>query len=52
VLEAAPHLNAPIPWTPIATNTANGAGIYEFIDAYADNGNVLLPQRFYRVHLP
>jgi len=52
VLEATAHLNAPIPWTPIATNTANGAGIYEFIDAYTDNGNQLHPQRFFRVRLP
>jgi hypothetical protein len=52
VLEAAPHVHAPIPWTPIATNTANGAGLYEFIEAYADNGNPLHPQRFYRVRFP
>jgi len=52
VLEAAPHLNVPIPWTPVATNTANGSGIYEFIDAYKDNGSVLYPQRFFRVRLP
>ncbi len=52
VLEAALHLSPPIPWTPIATNTANNLGIYEFVDAYADNGNVLYPQRFYRVRFP
>lgn len=49
VLEATPHLNAPIPWTPIATNAANGAGVYEFSEAYTDNGNLLHPQRFFRV---
>jgi hypothetical protein len=52
VLEAAPHLNTPIPWVPIATNTANSLGIYEFIDAYADGGTNLFPARFYRVLSP
>jgi fibronectin-binding autotransporter adhesin len=52
VLEATLHLNAPIPWMPIATNSASGAGIYEFIDAYGDNGNLIYPQRFYRVRWP
>lgn len=52
VLEAAPHLNEPIPWTAIATNAASGAGIYEFIEPYADNGSVLHPQRFFRVRWP
>ncbi|HEX6871561.1 MAG TPA: autotransporter-associated beta strand repeat-containing protein, partial [Micromonosporaceae bacterium] len=45
VLEATLHLNEPIPWTPVATNTANGMGIYEFIEPYADNGNPVYPQR-------
>ena len=52
ILEATPHLNAPIPWAPIATNTANALGIYEFIDAYADGGMTLHPTRFYRVQSP
>jgi autotransporter-associated beta strand protein len=52
VLEASPHLNAPIPWVPIATNQANALGIYEFIDAYADGGMNLYPARFYRVQSP
>jgi autotransporter-associated beta strand protein len=52
ILEFAPHLNAPIPWMPIATNTANALGIYEFIDAYADGGMNLYPARFYRVQSP
>jgi autotransporter-associated beta strand protein len=52
ILEATPTLNAPIPWTPIATNTANALGIYEFIDAYADGGMNLYPARFYRVQSP
>ena len=52
ILEATPHLNAPIPWTAIATNGANNLGIYEFIDAYADNGMTLHSARFYRVQSP
>ncbi len=52
ILEAAPHLNSPIPWTPIATNTANALGVYEFIDVYADNGMNLHPARLYRVRSP
>jgi autotransporter-associated beta strand protein len=52
ILEATPTLSAPIPWTPIATNTANALGIYEFIDASADGGATLYPARFYRVQSP
>jgi autotransporter-associated beta strand protein len=52
ILEATPTLNAPIHWTPIATNTANALGLYEFIDAYADGGMNLYPARFYRVQSP
>jgi autotransporter-associated beta strand protein len=52
ILEATPHLNTPIPWVPIATNSANALGIYEFIDAYADGGMNLYPARFYRVQSP
>ena len=55
VLEATPLLTAPlnlILWTPIATNNANSLGIYEFIEAYTDNGTSLHPQRFYQVQSP
>lgn len=52
ILEFTPNLNAPIPWVPIATNSANALGIYEFIDAYADGGMNLYPARFYRVQSP
>jgi fibronectin-binding autotransporter adhesin len=52
ILEATPHVHAPTPWTPIATNNANAQGIYEFIDAYAAGGSVLYPSRFYRVLSP
>jgi autotransporter-associated beta strand protein len=52
VLEATPHLNAPIPWVPIATNSANALGVYEFIDAYVANGLNLFPTRFYHVRSP
>jgi fibronectin-binding autotransporter adhesin len=49
ILEASTNLNAPIPWLPVATNSANALGVYEFIDAYTDNGLILFPARFYRV---
>jgi hypothetical protein len=49
VLEATSDLNTPVTWTPIGTTTANTLGMYEFIDAYADNGTLLYPQRFYRL---
>jgi autotransporter-associated beta strand protein len=52
ILEARPHFNAPVPWVPIATNTASAFGIYEFSDAYAEGGMSLYPQRFYRVQSP
>ncbi len=52
VLEATPHLNAPIPWAPIATNNANGTGLYEFIEPFFDLGAPLHPQRFFRVKGP
>ena len=52
ILEATPTLSAPIPWAPVATNSANVLGIYEFIDAYADGGMNLHPARFYRVQSP
>lgn len=48
VLEAAPHLNAPIPWQPIKTNSANGVGVVQFIDSELP----LHAQRFYRVASP
>lgn len=52
ILEATTTLNTPIPWTPVATNTANALGIYEFIDAYSEGGAILFPARFYRVLTP
>ncbi len=52
ILEATPTLTAPVPWTPIATNNANALGVYEFIDAYTDNGTSLFPERYYRVQSP
>ncbi|MBK8002050.1 MAG: autotransporter-associated beta strand repeat-containing protein [Verrucomicrobia bacterium] len=52
ILEATTTLAAPIPWTPIATNAANGSGIYEFVDALGEAGNPLFPVRFYRVVMP
>ena len=48
VLEAAPHLNAPIPWQPIKTNSANGVGVVQFVDSELP----LHTQRFYRIASP
>ncbi len=52
VLEFTPHLKPPIPWAPVATNHANGPGVYQFLDTYAENGTTLFPARFYRVVSP
>ena len=48
VLEATTHLNAPIPWQPISTNTSDASGVYQFIDSASTN----FPIRFYRVQSP
>ena len=48
ILQAAPHLNAPIPWQPIATNVANASGLLQFADADLP----LHTQRFYRIASP
>jgi autotransporter-associated beta strand protein len=48
VLEATPNLDAPVLWMPIATNLANAAGVYEFID----EDSLLYSMRFYRVLSP
>ncbi len=48
VLEATADLNVPIPWQPILTNTADGAGVYQFLDF----GGTNFPMRFYRVLSP
>jgi autotransporter-associated beta strand protein len=48
VLEATPNLDTPILWLPLATNMANGAGVYQFID----EDSLILPMRFYRVLSP
>jgi autotransporter-associated beta strand protein len=47
ILEATPHLNSPIPWEPIATNSANGVGMYLFTDAVSGAE----PARFYRLRI-
>ena len=48
VIEATPHLNSPIPWQPIATNTADGTGLVVFTETAPS----LYPQRFYRIASP
>jgi hypothetical protein len=48
VLQATPHLRAPIPWAPIKTNVADGAGLIQFLATdMAQN-----PRRFYRIASP
>jgi len=51
VLDAASLLVEPMPWMPVATNAANPQGIYQFVDAFASNGQPLHPVRFYRVRM-
>jgi autotransporter-associated beta strand protein len=48
VLQATPHLNPPIPWSPIATNSTDGAGLFQFIDVDWMN----FATRFYRLSKP
>ena len=45
VLLGAPSLVPPVTWQPLATNTADGSGNFNFTDAQATN----FVQRFYRV---
>jgi hypothetical protein len=39
---------APANWAPIATNTADTSGVFQFIDLQATN----YPGRFYRLRVP
>ena len=48
IFSAASNLIPPVAWTPLATNTANGAGFFQFVDDLATN----YPQRFYRLLAP
>jgi hypothetical protein len=50
VLEATSELNS-APWVPIATNSANGIGAYQFTDAMTDNGVQLHGARYYRLRV-
>jgi hypothetical protein len=45
VLEASTNLSSPAYWLPIATNTLDTSGLWEFTDASAIN----FPQRFYQL---
>lgn len=45
VLWAATHLDPPADWQPVATNTLDSTGIWQFTDAAATNN----PQRFYQL---
>jgi len=47
-IEAAPNLNSPIFWQRIGSNTADGAGMFQFTDTNAPT----FPTRFYRVLFP
>jgi autotransporter-associated beta strand protein len=48
ILEATPHLNNPVPWESIGTNSANGLGMYQFTDAVT---GVQQGARFYRLRI-
>lgn len=52
VLEVATTLVPPILWTAIATNSANGLGVFEFTEGNVEGGTPSLPARFYRVKTP
>lgn len=45
VLAAATNLAGPANWQPVATNTLNSSGLWQFTDAAATN----FPQRFYQL---
>jgi autotransporter-associated beta strand protein len=47
-IEAATHLDAPIPWLGLGSATANGAGVFQFTDTNAPQH----PRRFYRAISP
>lgn len=47
-IQTTTNLNPPVTWTNLSTDEADGAGVYEFVDADAP----LYPQRFYRVLSP
>jgi hypothetical protein len=44
-VQAASNLTAPISWLPIGSNTANGSGMFQFVDTNAPT----FPGRFYRL---
>jgi fibronectin-binding autotransporter adhesin len=48
ILEATTNLNPTAIWLPLLTNTADGAGLFQFIDSSSTN----FPIRFYRVSSP
>lgn len=52
ILEATKTLTPPIPWTPIATNSADASGLYQFVEPYAEAGLNLYPALFFRVQSP
>ena len=47
VLETTTNLFAPGDWLPVATNTLDTNGVWQFTDTQATN----FPQRFYRLKL-
>ena len=48
IFSAASNLIAPVTWTPLTTNAADGNGFFQFLDGQATN----YPQRFYRLLAP
>jgi len=48
ILEATTNLNPTAIWLPLLTTTANGAGLFQFIDSSSTD----FPIRFYRVNSP
>jgi hypothetical protein len=47
VLEGTPHLNAPVPWTPIVARRTDAHGVFEFVETNVQRS----PMKFYRAVL-
>ncbi|HKX62414.1 MAG TPA: autotransporter-associated beta strand repeat-containing protein, partial [Verrucomicrobiae bacterium] len=50
ILEATTQLNS-APWIPIATNSANGAGLYQFTEVISESGVQMYGERYYRLRM-
>jgi len=51
ILEATSELGNSALWVPIATNSVNGAGLYQFIEVISENGVQMYGERYYRLRV-